>query len=250
LKDNQWNKIADEYIASVRDEGDIYHKTYINPKVDILLGEVKGLNILDLACGNGYYSRKLAKKGAHVIGVDASDKLLLDAKQHEEKEKLGINYILTSSSKMNQISNKSQDIVLCHLALHDIRNLKDTISEVSRVLKKNGFFIFSIPHPCFFGGEKTHDQKGYYNRTEYYLSERSYKRPKFGNTFFYHRPLQSYINLLGEKFLYIQRIEEITTHLHSNGKLFKGPSQKLKLKKEIPSFLVVKAILYPSKSQN
>ena len=42
-----------------------------------LLGDVRGLVIADIGCGNGYLSRNLAKNGAHVIAVEPFEKMQL-----------------------------------------------------------------------------------------------------------------------------------------------------------------------------
>jgi hypothetical protein len=45
------------------DEGDLWHRTLINPTLLRVLGPLEGQHVLDLACGNGYIERKLAKVG-------------------------------------------------------------------------------------------------------------------------------------------------------------------------------------------
>lgn len=59
------------------------------------LGNVTGLSVLDLACGDGHTTRMLARMGAHeVIGVDISPEQIRRAQAIEEKEKLGVRYIV------------------------------------------------------------------------------------------------------------------------------------------------------------
>jgi len=67
----------------------------------------------------------------------------------EEKDKLGIEYHVLDASKLKGLKDNSFDIVTCFMALQDINCYKKAINEASRVLKKNGHFIFVIPHPCF-----------------------------------------------------------------------------------------------------
>ena len=59
------------------DEGDLWHRTLIDPTLLRVLGPLEGHHVLHLACGNGYIARKLAKAGARVTGVDASAPSLL-----------------------------------------------------------------------------------------------------------------------------------------------------------------------------
>jgi len=60
-----------------------------------LIGEMAGKTILDLACGEGFYTRQFKQKGArHVLGVDISEKMIELAQQEEAKKTLGIEYIV------------------------------------------------------------------------------------------------------------------------------------------------------------
>ena len=59
-----------------------------------LLGDVSGLRVLDLACGDGIYSRRLKEAGAaEVVGVDISQGMIDIAVAQEQREQLGIEYL-------------------------------------------------------------------------------------------------------------------------------------------------------------
>ena len=53
-------------------------------------GSLKGIKILDIGCGGGLLSEPMARMGADVFGIDASDKNINIAKLHAEKNKLKI----------------------------------------------------------------------------------------------------------------------------------------------------------------
>ena len=82
------------------------------------LGNVKGLDICDLACGEGHLSRRLAEQGAKVTGVDISEQLLTRAKQHPVS--LGIKYLQDDAQTLSKIDSESFDVVFSNLALMDI----------------------------------------------------------------------------------------------------------------------------------
>ena len=110
---------------------------------------MRGRLVLDLACGEGYNTRMLARKGAKVTGIDSSAKMIELAKQEETKEKLAIRYLVADASDLSQLPSSHFDIVTCFMSLQDIENLEKTVSEAARVLKHAGRFVSSIPHPCF-----------------------------------------------------------------------------------------------------
>src|SRR5438132_7101254 len=70
-----WNQNApfwDERMG----EGNTFHKTLIEPTQERLLNVAAGQRILDVACGNGQFARRLVRLGAYVLGVDISERML------------------------------------------------------------------------------------------------------------------------------------------------------------------------------
>lgn len=66
-----------------------------------LLGDVSGFRILDLACGEGFYSRRVKQLGAaSVIGVDASEKMIDLAKHHEANQPMDIDYVVGDANNL------------------------------------------------------------------------------------------------------------------------------------------------------
>ena|SRR5271165_1796483 len=58
-----------------------------------LLGELNGKSVLDVACGEGFYTRLLRRRGAgRVVGVDLSPGMIALARSQESAEPLGIDY--------------------------------------------------------------------------------------------------------------------------------------------------------------
>ncbi len=115
-------------------------KEYIRrPAILKILGKIKNKKIIDLGCGDGYYSRILAKKGAKVIGVDFSYQSIKLAKFQEEKENLGIDYYKSDISKLNFLKNSSFDIALAEMVLVTIPTQNKyikVVKETYKILKK------------------------------------------------------------------------------------------------------------------
>lgn len=233
-----WDEVADDYHKSVGETGDSYHRTYVNPVIFDILGDIKGLSILDLACGQGYLSRILARKGAKVVGVDLSEKMIEIAQASEESEPLGVKYIHCNSGDMSEITGASMDYVVSTFGFHDIKEIETTIEECSRVLKERGKLIFAIPHP-FAYARRTQDEEGYYLKMRNYMSIKEIPHPKYKETevVAYHRPLSYYFDKLFSVGLQMIAFREITAVI-SRGKPIKD-EQLLAYKQEIPGFLVV-----------
>jgi len=86
-----YNSIAQEY----RDSKQMPWRLYAElPTLMGILGDISGLSVLDLACGEGFYTRRLKAAGASdVVGVDLSGAMIAMAEQSEDEHPLGIRYI-------------------------------------------------------------------------------------------------------------------------------------------------------------
>jgi demethylmenaquinone methyltransferase/2-methoxy-6-polyprenyl-1,4-benzoquinol methylase len=115
-------------------------------------GAKRGDNILDVCCGTGDQLFCFAKSGIESVGMDIDPKMTNVAKKR--KDKLGIKNIsfLTGNAANIPFKDNSFSFALISLGLHEIEeDLRDKIvSEMKRVVKKDGFLIFidfKIPLP-------------------------------------------------------------------------------------------------------
>lgn len=148
-KPTAWDEMAEWMDAKHQDTGDLWHRALIGPPVLKLLGRVDGLRILDVACGNGYLSRHLAKLGARVTGVDASERLVALARAREAQMRQGIAYHTANAAHLDPLPDESFDAVVIHMALMDIADAAGALREAARVLRPDGRLIASLSHPCF-----------------------------------------------------------------------------------------------------
>ncbi len=184
------------------------------PATEALMGEVAGQRICDLACGQGRVARHLASLGAHVVGIDLSARLLAIARHHEIADPRGIEYMQADVQNLEVIAEHTFDGVLCVMALMDIPDLTTTVHTVARIVEPNGWFIFSILHPCYntppSGELATPD--GWVRTVSRYFTE-GYWRSEArtgppGRVGAYHRTLSTYINTLTDAGLVLERVSE------------------------------------------
>lgn len=160
----EWDEASKSWADFVRMGKDYFREEMNYPATLKIVGKVKDKQLLDLSCGEGYNTRTLAKMGAKVIGVDFSKEMIKLAKQKERTDRLGIIYYLSDAADLKKFESHRFDVVTCFMGLMDIERYEDAISQVARILKKNGRFVFSITHPCFeccesTGGEPTSEWK-------------------------------------------------------------------------------------------
>ncbi len=215
-----WEEMAEWYDAKQGDEGDLWHRTLIDPAFLRVVGEVRGLHVLDLACGNGYLSRRYARAGAKVVGVDASAPIVDRAKAHEAERPLGIAFHVADASHLTSFRDGTFDLVAANMALMDIEDAEGSLHEVGRVLKDGGRFVASLCHPCFDQGPtSTWLEERLFRETKVWRKIERYRHPfaddmpwgigeRIVTTVGYHRPLSWYARVLHESGLLIRSLDE------------------------------------------
>jgi len=122
---------------------------FIMPFTFKQLGDVSSKAILDLGCGEGGYSRELARKGAIVTAVDCAVSAIKYCKSKAKEEELEITYHVRNSCDLYDLEDESFDVVLASMMLMDCEDFEGTIKEIVRVLKPSGKLFASVCHPCF-----------------------------------------------------------------------------------------------------
>ncbi|MFW9825937.1 MAG: class I SAM-dependent methyltransferase, partial [Candidatus Thorarchaeota archaeon] len=137
------------FLTRGRDVGDINREFIIDPALWEIIGDVVGLKVLDAGCGNGYFTRELARKGAEAVGIDFSQVFIEYCKKKEETEKLGCEFIQASLVDLSEINNNDFDLVVSNIVMVDVSDYQNAFKEISRVIKPNGRFVWSNIHPVF-----------------------------------------------------------------------------------------------------
>lgn len=175
-----------------------------------LLGDVRGMRVLDLACGQGRIARALARGGARVVGVDISGVLLDGARAAEIDQPLCVAYRMEDATSAMALAGEAFDAVACNQGLADIDDLDGVLATVSRVLRPGGRFVFSILHPCFPGwGDEDAPSSwpavGGYRAEGWWLARNQGIRGKVGSN---HRMLSTYVNSVVRHHLAIDEVAE------------------------------------------
>ena len=100
---------------------------------------LEGINILDIGCGGGLISEPMARLGANVTGIDASEKNINIASMHSKKSKLKINYLNTSPENLK--SHQKYDVILNLEIVEHVDNVELYIKSCGNLLKNGGIMF-------------------------------------------------------------------------------------------------------------
>lgn len=181
------------------------------PALQALLPEMRGLRVVDLGCGYGWFCRWARENGAaEVHGIDVSEKML--ARAAATTTDPAIAYRRADLERLD-LPARSFDLAYSSLALHYIEALPALLATVRRALVPGGVFVFSAEHPIFTApshpgwsvdadGRKTWPVDAYLKegprRTDW-LAEGVIKQ---------HRTLATYLNLLLQAGFALSHVEE------------------------------------------
>jgi ubiquinone/menaquinone biosynthesis C-methylase UbiE len=241
-----WNNVGDWYDSLLQDEN-TYQNKVILPNILRLSDVRKGMKVLDLACGQGFFSRAFSDSGADVIGVDLSSKLITNAKKNVPNAK----FYISSAHKLGCIVDHSLDIAIIILAIQNIENISEVFKEVNKKLKKEGKLLLVLNHPAFrnpgissWGFDM--ENKKQYRRIDAYMTESKKEidmhpgsKEKL-TTLSFHRPLQVYFKTLANAGFQISRLEEWISHKESEKGTRKEEEDRTR--KEFPLFLCLEAV--------
>ena len=199
-----WDGNADQW-HRLFGENDLNRRDLLDPIILQVLGNVRGKQVLDAGCGDGYLSRKLARLGASVTGVELSQKMLGFATEAQKKSPLAISYHHANCSSMPFLSASAFDVVVTNNVIQDMADYQGAFREFSRLLKPGGTYLHIENHPCFMTpvwgwvrddkGERLHRKVDYYFKRGPFLcpwGQRSGMQPSV----YWHRTLGDIINEL------------------------------------------------------
>jgi 2-polyprenyl-3-methyl-5-hydroxy-6-metoxy-1,4-benzoquinol methylase len=148
-----WEKKA-AFWDQMMGEGNAFQRVLIGPATERLLRVLPGETVLDVACGNGVFSRRLAELGARVVAVDFSERFVELARARTEEAGYGdaVEYLVADATDEEQIlalGKERFDAAVCNMALMDMAAIDPLMRALRRLLEPEGRFVFSVQHPAF-----------------------------------------------------------------------------------------------------
>ncbi len=238
-----WNNAAGDWSAKVT-ASDTLRTLLFEQSIKQLLPNLAGLKILDAGCGDGYFTELLTNKGADVLGIEGSEKMIHIAKnKHKDLE-------FQTADLLQKLSfeNNSFEVIFANMVLMHLSDIKMFVSECKRILKPSGKFIFSILHPAFnvptmnlykslldklLGRTPSGLARTYFSKN----LDRRFESTIGHNLTHYHRTLEEYSQILKTAGFFIEEILEP----HDLPDEFLKQNPKLEYATRLPRFIFIKA---------
>ena len=146
-----WDRYADEYQAThgefLGDIGFVWGPEGHTEADLAVLGDVDGLDVLEVGSGAGQCSRWVRSRGGRPVGLDLSFRQLQHSRRIDEDSGVRVPSVLGTATAL-PFADASFDVVFCSFgALQFVADLPDAVAETARVLRPGGRFAFSITHP-------------------------------------------------------------------------------------------------------
>ena len=212
-----WDWQAERYQAThLQSRTTVYYWSEAYPNEDDLhlLGDVRGLRVLDLGSGAGQSGIALAKRGAEVTCYDISKKQLEIGQRFATEDGVAIQFIQGNMEDLGVLPRHHFDLVISCAAISYVEDAAKVFQEVAKVLKLGGQFVLSCEHAIWMAlGAKylwpqAHEDPSYFYRGPICFRWKE-SDPREFEILCFRRPMQDYFNALVRAGFIIERMEEL-----------------------------------------
>lgn len=200
-----WEKNAEFWDEYMGDDSNFFHNDMVRPDTEKFLDINKGDYVLDIACGNGNFSKRLVELGARVVAFDYSENMIEFAKKRRKDYLDEIDFRVCDATDYSALiklkGDELYDKAVANMAIMDISDIRPLFKAVSQMLKKDGVFVFATHHPCF-----TYPNNNYLDNS-LHKGVAIEKQPLLQN--YYHRSISEIFNIGFENKFSVEGFQEI-----------------------------------------
>jgi SAM-dependent methyltransferase len=181
------------------------------PTLQAMLPTLRGLRVVDLGCGFGWFCRFAREAGASsVLGLDLSEKML--ARARAETADPAITYAIADLDSLS-LADRSFDLAYSSLAFHYVEDAARLFASIHRALAPGGRLVFSTEHPVYMAPSKpgwsvTEDGRKTWPVDRYFVEGARTTDWLSPGVVKHHRTIGTTLNLLIEAGFRITRVVE------------------------------------------
>ena len=205
--DTLWERHAAWWQEEYTDGADPEYEEQILPLIESFLHGAR--RVLDVGCGEGQVSRRIAGLGVEVVGLDPTEGQIRIAHRRGGRAR----YIRARSELIPCPAASFDAVVLC-LAIEHVDPFEPAIAEVARVLEPGGLFLLLLVHPLLQSPgsgwvEDLNSDDRFWRIGSYLQDDVAVDEVVPGiHLQFAHRPLSRYVHAMGHAGLFIEDMVE------------------------------------------
>jgi 2-polyprenyl-3-methyl-5-hydroxy-6-metoxy-1,4-benzoquinol methylase len=186
-----WDTNAEFWDNKMGENSNRYHNQIVRPLTEKYLDITAGDFVLDIACGNGNFSKRMAELGATVVAFDFSSNMIAAAKTRRKDYLDKIEFHVCDATNYEHMMHLRKERpfnkAVSNMGMMDISDIEPIFKALSQLLEQGGIFVFSTHHPCFVRPD------GVYITPKTHKGEAILNQPVLQN--YYHRSLQDLFGL-------------------------------------------------------
>jgi SAM-dependent methyltransferase len=190
------------------------HEKLVIPALSRLLPELRDSRVLDLGCGDGWFSRQASAEGARtVVGIDPSSRMLGRARERTSDPR--ISYVRGFVEDID-LPKQSFDRIVSIFALHYVEDLPAVLRRIASWLAQDGVLVAVLEHPIYLASvperqfEQRPGQPPRWLLSGYSTEGRREEHWFVDGVIKYHRKLSTILNAVIDADLTVERVEEPT----------------------------------------
>ena len=204
----EWDEIASLRETQVKSGRDHSANFVLAPAI---LGEIpRDQSVIDIGCGTGWLTSRVAQFSREIVGIDPSQKSISIAQLEHHAPKIHF-----SALSVEQYSELGQtfDVAISNMAASSSPDLGSFIAASRKVLKKQGVYVITIPHPCFWPMYWGYVSDPNFKYQKSFAVEANFKIQNESSclvTTHFHHPIEHYTKVLSDSGFRIDSIKELT----------------------------------------
>ena len=145
-----WEKIADFWDDKIG-HGNTFSRAIVFPVAERMLKLSEQDHVLEIGCGSGLFANGVLSRSRRVVATDACERFLAIAKQrYGQVSNVQFRRLdATEPEDFRAFEENTFDKAVCNMAIMDIPSLEALFEGLRTILRNDGLFVFTIPHPCF-----------------------------------------------------------------------------------------------------
>ena len=131
----EWDNIAHVRAMQLRNHEDLSMDNVLIPYILEMISDADLSNVLDIGCGTGYTTCKIAEKTKNITGIDISEKSITEAKENSHL----IDFIKSSIEDFSKESSNKFSLAIANMTYMDVADLEKAIESSSNLLQEDAF---------------------------------------------------------------------------------------------------------------